>query len=113
MSWPFGSQILEQGTCLYCGEISVPVLIVPSISSRVLGTRAAPAKKKSATKKKAATKKLGVCDLCSYALRHAWKRELGELVTATSPKIVTTYALFARLCASSDDQERYFDDQGH
>ena len=40
---------------------------------------------------------LGVCDLCSYAIRHAWKRELGEVVAATSPKTVATYILLARL----------------
>jgi hypothetical protein len=40
---------------------------------------------------------MGVCDLCSYALRHAWKRELGEIVAATSPRLVSTRILVPRL----------------
>jgi hypothetical protein len=40
---------------------------------------------------------LGVCDLCAYALGHAWRRELGQLVRATTPKIARTYVLVSRL----------------
>jgi hypothetical protein len=61
-----------QGTCIYCGEVSK---VIASVATMVVG----------------------VCDLCSYALRHAWKRELGEIVASSSPKVVSTYVLFARL----------------
>ena len=41
--------------------------------------------------------KLGVCDVCSYALRHFWQRAQGERIAAVSPRLVRTYALVPRL----------------
>ena len=40
---------------------------------------------------------LGICDLCSYALRHVWKRELGEIIGAKTPRLVSNYVLVPRL----------------
>ena len=40
---------------------------------------------------------IGVCDPCAYVLGHAWRRELGQLVRATSPRVARTYVLVARL----------------
>ena len=65
------------GTCLFCGEANLKV-----VTSTLITYGVPPC---------------GVCDLCSYALRHAWKRELGEVVGATSPKVVSTYVLVPRL----------------
>ena len=61
------------GTCLYCGGERDDV-IAPA------GTVAA-------------TLQLGVCDVCSYALQHAWRRSRGEVAGAISPAPVNTYVL--------------------
>jgi hypothetical protein len=73
----------EKGECIYCSEDKA--LIVPS--KRVWSPGKGPKR----------TRYLGVCDLCSYALRHAWKRELGEIVCATTPRTMRTYLLVPRL----------------
>jgi hypothetical protein len=47
----------------------------------------------------------GVCDLCAHALVHAWRREHGQLVIATSPKVARTYFLVPRLLAGRSDTD--------
>ena len=61
----------RQGTCLCCQQ-TTPI-ITPSASE------------------------VGVCDVCSYALRHAWQRAQGERIAALVPKVVRTYVLIPRL----------------
>jgi hypothetical protein len=66
------------GLCLCCGD-----------STRVVAPSRRPFLSTPAD--------IGVCDLCAYALGHAWRRELGQLVRATTPKVVRTYLLVPRL----------------
>ena len=61
----------RQGTCLCCQQ-TTPI-ITPSASE------------------------VGVCDVCSYALRHAWQLAQGERIAALVPKVVRTYVLIPRL----------------
>jgi len=69
----FACQPTTQGTCIFCRETE---LVIPWQSS---------------------DGGLGVCDLCSYALRHTWRKLRGELVAAKTPTMVRTYALVPRL----------------
>jgi hypothetical protein len=65
------------GTCLYCGG-EQDLVIAPA------GTVAK-------------TLELGVCDTCSYALLHAWRRARGEVASAATPALIRTYVLVPRL----------------
>ena len=66
------------GFCIYCGD-----------STRVMAPNSRPFLSVPA--------ETGVCDLCAYTLGHAWRRELGQLVRATSPRVTRTYFLVPRL----------------
>jgi hypothetical protein len=48
---------------------------------------------------------IGVCDPCAYVLGHAWRRELGQLVRATSPRVARTYVLVPRLPAGRSETD--------
>jgi len=61
----------RQGSCLYCRQTTLT--IAPSASE------------------------VGICDVCSYALRHAWQRSQGERIAALVPKVARTYVLVPRL----------------
>ena len=78
----FGCQLILRGTCIFCRE-----------TERVL------------TWSTCSDGGLGVCDLCSYALRHAWQKQRGELVAAASPALVRTYALVPRLPAGRVEED--------
>lgn len=73
-------RVEKHGSCLYCGHDDTVVVVAPSVETKAAGTSI-----------------MGVCDLCSYALRHVWKRELGEIVSSTSPRTVGTRVLIPRL----------------
>jgi hypothetical protein len=71
------------GRCVFC-EKDGDVVGVPGSMVCVAGSKGLPHAH-------------GACDLCSYALRHAWQRAQGERVVAVSPHLVRTYALVPRL----------------
>ena len=48
---------------------------------------------------------LGVCDVCSYALRHAWQKQRGEALGASTPALVRTYVLVPRLKAGRAEED--------
>jgi hypothetical protein len=73
-------RVEKHGSCLYCGHEDTVVVVAPPVEYKATGPSF-----------------MGVCDLCSYALRHVWKRELGEIVAATSPRTVGTRVLIPRL----------------
>jgi hypothetical protein len=39
----------------------------------------------------------GVCDVCAFALEHAWNRAMGRQVIATTPRFARSYVLVPRL----------------
>jgi len=67
---------VRNGTCLYCQE---PLPIIGPL-------RALPPHIDS-----------GVCDVCSYALRHSWQRTQGERIAALCPRVVRSYVLIPRI----------------
>lgn len=75
----------EVGTCLFCGERETVVRSKNTVDAG-LGIFATDAGNMG-----------GVCDVCSYALRHVWQRARGERIAAVSPRLVRTYALVPRL----------------
>ena len=70
-----------KGTCLFCSSAEPNTVIAPTIFSSI-DRKLGP---------------VGVCDVCSYALRHAWQRAQGERIAAVSPHLVRTYVLVPRL----------------
>jgi hypothetical protein len=70
-----------RGTCVFCGE-----------TERIISWPTSDGG-------------LGVCDLCTYALRHAWQKLRGELPRATTPSLVRTYALVPRLRAGRSEED--------
>ena len=70
-----------KGTCLFCSSAEPGTVIAPTMFSSI-DRKLGP---------------VGVCDVCSYALRHAWQRAQGERIAAVSPHLVRTYVLVPRL----------------
>lgn len=70
-----------KGTCLFCSSAEPNAVIAPTMFSSI-DRKLGP---------------VGVCDVCSYALRHAWQRAQGERIAAVSPHLVRTYVLVPRL----------------
>ena len=67
-----------KGTCLYCHA--------PETIIRAADCESLPAEGL-----------LGVCDVCSFALSHAWNRAMGRVSVATTPRFARTYVLVPRL----------------
>ena len=80
------------GRCLFCGGEDEQV-VGPAQFSTMSDLGDVPDEVKTVID----SSRLGVCDVCSYALRHAWQEAQGERIVAISPRLVRTYVLVPRL----------------
>jgi hypothetical protein len=69
--------VATKGTCLYCHRAET---IIHAMDLSLPGTEP-----------------LGVCDVCAFALGHAWNRATGRHVVATTPRFSRTYVLVPKL----------------
>src|ERR1700690_3276971 len=93
---------LVRGTCCFCGNDDMVIYGAGGQERRVrepvgvcdsLLAIAAP----SSPAVLGLGEPVGFCDVCSYALRHAWQKAQGERIVAVSPPLVRTYVLVPRL----------------
>ena len=89
------------GTCAYCGcrdEVVRPARCrLARETSDADGSNSASAFELAG--------EVGTCDVCAYALGHAWKRARGERVAAVVPYLARTYVLLPRLRAGRSAQD--------
>lgn len=89
------------GTCAYCGDREV--VVRPAKCSLGRETRDVEGSSSSHTFEHVG--QLGVCDVCAYALGHAWKKVRGERVSEVSPYVARTYVLVPRLPEGKSEQD--------
>ncbi len=85
---------IHKGICLFCGKPDKVVRLANTTGlaqalSTAIEARLAPAD--------------GICNECSYSLRNVWMGERNELIRASSPRIVLTYALIPNLLTEHSD----------
>ena len=91
---------IVKGTCLFCHAAESIIHATDEqamFCSSPVNRIVRPGETLDDAEKPQPSPPMGVCDVCSFALGHAWNRAMGRHVVATTPRFARTYVLVPRL----------------